>query len=162
MALFSQVFEKRQNECLIVVPFYIGGVWLGAVCTSLGLASLNIFLALLGLCLLAGGILVLLLGTTIGWYDMTFSAFLVAEYNLEGMEAFQISFEGIKKNLLGLLGSSFAGMILSIVSTLLCCIPLFLIIPLFMGSNFICCRKIFRTPPKQPMSRVNPATRAPF
>ena len=99
---------------------------------------------------------------TIAGYGVIFSAFLVAEYNLQGMDAFQISFEGIKKNFLGLLGSSFAGMILSTAGILLCYIPFILMLPLFMGSTFVCYRKIFRAPPKQPMSRVNPATRAPF
>ena len=147
---------------LVVVPFYIGGLWLGAVCTILGLTSLNVLLVLLGLCLLAVGIGAMLLVSTIAGYGVIFSAFLVAEYNLQGMDAFQISFEGIKKNFLGLLGSSFAGMILSTAGILLCYIPFILMLPLFMGSTFVCYRKIFRAPPRQPMSRVNPAAPAPF
>ena len=53
-----------------------------------------------------------LLGVTISGYGMLFSAFLVAEYNLEGMNAFKMSFEGVKKNFFGLLGINFAKMIM--------------------------------------------------
>ena len=84
-------------------------------------------------------------------YGYMFSSFLVAEYKLEGMDAFKVSLEGIRKNFFGLLGITIATMILAVSGILLCYIPFLLMIPLLTCGPFMCYRKIFRLPgkPKQ-------------
>ena len=76
-------------------------------------------------------------------YGFLFSSFLVAEYQLEGMDAFSTSFDGLKKNFWGMLAVALAGALLSIAGALLCYIPLLLMIPMMFGGPFLCYQKIF-------------------
>jgi hypothetical protein len=76
-------------------------------------------------------------------YGIFFSSFLVAEYQLEGMDAFKVSFAGLKMNWPGLFAVALAGAILTIAGALLCYIPLILMVPMLFGGPFLCYRKIF-------------------
>ena len=125
---------------LIVLPCYLAGLAGGLVLISTG-EPIGI---VLGPCLILAGVSILVIGGTLISYGCMFSCFLVADYNLEGMDAFNVSLSGIQKNLFGLFGVMIATLIASFCAALLCYIPLILMVPIFMCGPFICYRKIFR------------------
>lgn len=133
---------------LVVLPFYIGGVTLGMICIVSGIASAELLVVFIGFCSCLFGFLAMLLASTVTGYGTMFATFLVAEYDLEGMEAFKIALEGVRKNYLGLLGILAAKMIFMLVSGLFCYIPLFFIFPIFIATCFLYYRKIFQAPRK--------------
>ena len=125
---------------IVIIPCYMGGLFGGLALISSGEEVGFI----LGGCLIIFGVTSLILGSTFMSYGYLFSTFLVADYKLEGMDAFNISLSGIQKNFFGLLGITIASAIIGIVGMMLCYIPFLLMLPLFMGGPFICYRKIFR------------------
>ena len=123
-----------------MVPCYLAGLFGGFALCSTG----EEIPMVLGVCSIIFGISVLAVGSTFVSYGSMFACFLVAEFKLEGMEAFKISLNGILKNFLGLFGVMIASMIVSICAILPCYIPFLLMLPIFFGAPFICYRKIFR------------------
>ena len=135
---------------LVIIPCYLVG-WIG----GLVLISSGDEVAIIsGICLMIAGISIMLLGSVFMSYGFMFSSFLVAEYKLQGMEAFKVSLSGIQKNFFGLFAVSIATAIIATAGLMLCYIPFFLMLPLFMGSGFICYRKIFRPRTTSPKQRV--------
>ena len=133
---------------LLVIPFCVGGVFLGLFLIGSGQEVLIV----LGVCSILAGVSILVLGSNFAIYGALFACFLVADYKLEGMDAFNVSLAGITKNIFGLFGTMIASVILTLCGMLLCYIPVLLMIPLVFCSNFICYRKIFRPrPAKQPV-----------
>ena len=134
----------------LVVPFYIAGVLGGMGLCSTGEGILIV----LGMCSILFGVSVMIIGLSYIGYGTMFACFLVAEYRLEGMEAFKISLKGIQMNFFGMFGVMIASLILTFCAMLLCYIPFLLMIPIFTCAPFICYRKIFRTPPEPTKMRV--------
>ena len=130
---------------ILIVPLYVGGL-IGGMLLLVSGEEVGI---ILGPCVFLLGVVALIAGSTFMSYGYMFSSFLVADYKLEGMDAFRVSLEGIQKNFFGLLGVMIATTILAFGTMLLCYIPFFLIIPLITCGPFMCYRKIFR-PPNQP------------
>jgi len=128
----------------LVIPIYLISVFSGVALCSTGAAVPFT----LGICSILFGLSVQIIGSVLISYGALFACFLVAEYKLEGMDAFKVSLKGIQKNLLGMLGVTFASMIVSFCAMILCYIPLLLMIPIFICAPFICYRKIFRAPPE--------------
>ena len=133
---------------VIIIPCYMGGLFGGMMLIGSG-EEIGI---VLGICLIIAGLSVMILGSTFMTYGFMFSSFLVAEYKLEGMEAFNVSLSGIQKNFFGLFGVTIATALVAICGMMLCYIPLLLMVPLFLAAPFMCYRKIYRpelkTPPK--------------
>ena len=73
---------------------------------------------------------------------------------MEGMDAFKVSLEGIRENFFGLSGVMIASMIFSICAMMLCHIPLLLLMRIFIGTPFVCYRKIVRSPVKGSKQRM--------
>ena len=131
---------------LIIIPCYLGGVFGGIILISSGDGAA----VALGVCLIIAGILTFVIGSTLMTYGYLFSCFLVADFKLEGMDAFNVSLSGIQKNFFGLLGVNIATAIIGIAGVMLCYIPFFLMLPLFIAGPFMCYRKIFRWHAKSP------------
>ena len=135
---------------IVLIPCYMGGM-LGAF---LSIASGEVALIFLGVFLIFATIFILAIGSSFITYGFLFSTFLVADYQLEGMDAFKVSMDGIKKNFWGLFVVTIATTIIGIGGIMLCYIPFFLMLPLFMAGPFMCYRKIFRgqlSPPRKQM-----------
>ena len=125
---------------VVVLPLYMVGVFGGMILASSG-DGVGI---VIGVCMYLGGLTTMILGSTFIGYGSMFSCFLVAEYKLEGMDAFKVSLVGIQKNLFGLLAVIIASMIASVCAAMLCFIPLLLMIPIIFAAPYMCYRKIFR------------------
>ena len=134
----------------LVVPFYLVGVFGGMGLCSTGEGVL----VFLGICSILFGVSVMIIGSTFIGYGAMFACFLVAEYRLEGMDAFKISLKGIQMNFFGMFGVMIASLILTFCAMLLCYIPLLLMIPIFTCAPFICYRKIFRAQPEPTKMRL--------
>jgi len=129
---------------LVIIPFYFAGFFGGLLLIGTG-EELPI---ILGICLFMAGVSVMIVGSTFVGTGWMFSCFLVAEYQLGGMDAFTVSLSGIRKNLFGLFGIMIASTIIGSCALLACYIPFILMLPIFFGAHFICYRKIFRPPAK--------------
>ena len=134
----------------LVVPFYLVGVFGGMGLCSTGEGVL----VFLGICSILFGVSVMIIGSTFIGYGAMFACFLVAEYRLEGMDAFKISLKGIQMNFFGMFGVMIASLILTFCAMLLCYIPFLLMIPIFTCAPFICYRKIFRAQPEPTKMRL--------
>ena len=134
----------------LVVPFCLAGLMVGIGLCATGEGGLIV----LGMCSILFGVSVMIIGSTFIGYGAMFACFLVAEYRLEGMDAFKISLKGIQMNFFGMFGVMIASSILTFCAMLLCYIPWLLMIPIFTCASFICYRKIFRTPPEPTKMRV--------
>ena len=135
---------------LFIIPIYMGGV----ICAAILFSSGNEIAIALGACLYFGTIFTVMICSSMIGYGYMFSSFLVAEYRLDGMEAFKVSLVGIRKNLFGLLGVSIASVIVTFCAVLPCGIPAFLMLPIFVCAPFICYRKIFRPRARSGKKRV--------
>ena len=134
----------------LVVPFYLVGVFGGMGLCSTGEGVL----VFLGICSILFGVSVMIIGSIFIGYGAMFACFLVAEYRLEGMDAFKISLKGIQMNFFGMFGVMIVSLILTFCAMLLCYIPLLLMIPIFTCAPFICYRKIFRAQPEPTKMRL--------
>ena len=134
----------------LVVPFYLVGVFGGMGLCSTGEGVL----VFLGICSILFGVSVMIIGSIFIGYGAMFACFLVAEYRLEGMDAFKISLKGIQMNFFGMFGVMIASLILTFCAMLLCYIPFLLMIPIFTCAPFICYRKIFRAQPEPTKMRL--------
>ena len=134
----------------LVVPFYLVGVFGGMGLCSTGEGVL----VFLGICSILFGVSAMIIGSTFTGYGSMFACFLVAEYRLEGMDAFKISLKGIQMNFFGMFGVMIASLILTFCAMLLCYIPFLLMIPIFTCAPFICYRKIFRAQPEPTKMRL--------
>lgn len=132
---------------LVIVPVIIVGVFaiIALISTGNGIAVAVGIMALVTI-YISFTALVMVLS-----YGIFFSSFLVAEYELDGMDAFKISFDGLKQNFFGMLAVGLAGAILSIAGAILCYIPLMLMVPMLFAGPFICYQKIF-TPGGNPVT----------
>ena len=83
-----------------------------------------------------------------------FACFVVAEYRLEGMDAFKVSMKGVPMNFFGIFDVMIASMMVTFCAMLLCYIPLLLMIPVFICAPFICYWKIFPAQPEPTKMRA--------
>ena len=134
----------------LVVPFYLVGVFGGMGLCSTGEGILIV----LGMCSILCGVSVMIIGSTFIGYGAMFACFLVAEYRLEGMDAFKISLKGIQMNFFGMFGVMIASMMVTFCAILLCYIPFLMRMPIFTCAPFICYRKIFRAQPEPTKMRL--------
>lgn len=124
---------------LLIIPVMLVGVFtMFAMAASGSTVALVVGIVVLVIVYVLSIVLMMVLS-----YGIFFSSFLVAEYKLEGMDAFKVSFEGLKTNFFGMAAVALAGTILSVAGALLCYIPLILMVPMLFGGPFICYQKIF-------------------
>ena len=137
---------------LAIIPVMVVGVVVFMAAVSSG----SVVASVISIVLFAAFYIVFIALMMVLSYGIFFSSFLVAEYQLDGMEAFKLSFEGLQKNFFGMLGVAVGGAILSFAGALACYIPLILMIPMFLAGPFICYQKIFST--VQPPIAPNPVS----
>lgn len=135
---------------MLLIPLYLASLFGGLVLFSTGDAVLIV----LGISSFLFGFSLLTVSSVFVSYGSMFACFLVAEYKLEGMDAFKVSLKGIQKNFFGMFGVMIASMIVSFCAMILCYIPLLLMVPIFVCAPFICYRKIFRAPPESTKMRL--------
>ncbi len=123
-----------------VIILYLLGVLGGMFLCN----SRDPILIALGIVMFLFALSVLIVGLAFIGFGSIFACFLIAEYKLTGMDAFNISLKGLQKNIFGMIGVTIAAMIVTICAMLLCYIPLLLMLPIYFCVPFICYRKIFR------------------
>tara|TARA_R110002049_G_scaffold285698_4_gene467150 strand:- start:340058 stop:340825 length:768 start_codon:yes stop_codon:yes gene_type:complete len=72
-----------------------------------------------------------------------FSFQLIADRKISGMDSVKLSWQGVKKNMGGVIVFMIVNMIISMVLTLMCYVPVFLFMPISLGALFLMYRDIF-------------------
>ena len=92
-------------------------------------------------------LLLLYLGMVIAsiavYIPFLFAFQLIADRGLSGMDAVKLSWEGVKKNMGGVIVFMIVNMIVSVIAVLMCYIPAILFMPISIGALFIMYRDIF-------------------
>lgn len=68
---------------------------------------------------------------------------LIADRNATGIDAVKLSFQGVRRNLFGLIGYLIVLTIMSVVLAMMCYIPLFFFLPISFASLFVLYRDIY-------------------
>lgn len=124
-----------------------------------GIATISIgepVAGILGALLIAAGYLILFMASFLYGIGIVFSAGLIVEHRLTGMDAFKVSFKGVMANFWGLLAAALVGGILQSAAFMMCIVPGVLIIPMIAAGHYLCYRKIFvgSAPSGQPVAPV--------
>ena len=88
-------------------------------------------------------IILLSIASMMIYVPFLFTFALIVDRRMQAWEAIQLSWSGAKKNFWGLTGCLFAFWFLSILSAMMCYIPLFFLIPVQFGVLYLVYRDIF-------------------
>ena len=128
---------------LPVMLFFFAGIFatvLGGAAdhhAAQGLAAFS------GCFLIAIGVVLVMVGSMFIQLFFLFSFPLIMDRGLKGMEAVQLSFKAAKANLGGLLLLGLLNLLLSLAGLLCCYVGAFLVLPITLGTHWLCYERIF-------------------
>ena len=68
---------------------------------------------------------------------------LIADRNVTGIDAVKLSFQGVRRNFFGVIGYMIVITIVSLVLTMMCCLPVLFFLPISFASLFVLYRDIY-------------------
>jgi uncharacterized membrane protein len=98
---------------------------------------------LLGCGVMAGSLLLVFLASALISICFTFSFPLIMDRGMKGMDAVKLSFSAAKANLGGLILLALANALASFAGVLCCYVGAFLVLPLTLGTHWICYERVF-------------------
>ncbi|MEC8554527.1 MAG: hypothetical protein VXZ82_05905 [Planctomycetota bacterium] len=101
--------------------------------------------------LVAGGALLLTFLMLFIHLPFLFCFQLIADRGVDGLESVKLSFKGAWRNSLGILWFSIVIWFISVLSLLLCGLPMILMMPIFVGAFFTLYRQIYGIPMAAPI-----------
>ena len=142
---------------LVVIPFYV--IMFGMIIAMGGAGNNDVSIGfVIGLVLLYGLMMVVIIAITL---PFIFTFQLIAEHKMKGIEAIKTSVRAVLLNKGGVVWFFVVIMLISMILTMMCYLPVFFFMPISFGATFLLYRDIFPREKETAIEHSDPPVSTP-